>query len=208
MIVSDTTGLLFVHVQKTGGTTVQRWLEEVTPDARPVPGCHRHAGLTTILQAEPSLRDHLVVGFVRNPWSRMHSWHRMVRRWVAQVPDGEPLASLSHFRGNAFARRVARELPDFEDFVLRGTREVPRLRRPQVAYLRAPGRRADLVGRQETLEADLRVLAERCGLPPHAGGRWNADDEPVDYRDAYTPAMRDRVAEVFARDVEAFGYEF
>ena len=35
MIVSDTTGLLSVHVQKTGGTTVQRWLEEVTPDARP-----------------------------------------------------------------------------------------------------------------------------------------------------------------------------
>lgn len=208
MIVSDAAGLLFVHVQKTGGVSVERWLQEVTPDARRVPGCDRHAGLRAILAAEPALADHLVLGVVRNPWTRLLSWHRMVRRWVSWVPDGEPLEAVENFRGNAFARRVARELPDFEDFVMRGTAEIPRLRRPQVAYLEAPGRRADVVARQETLDDDLRALATRCGLPPRTGERWNTDDERVDHRAAYTPAMRDRVGEVFARDVAAFGYEF
>ncbi len=208
MIVSDATGLLFVHVQKTGGSTVENWLKEVTPDARRVPGCHRHAGLRPLLTAEPGLSTHLVLGVVRNPWSRMLSWHRMVRRWVAEVPDGEPLTALAHFRGNVFARRVALELPDFEDFVMRGTLEIPRLGRPQLDYLEAPGRTADVICHQETLDEDLRAVAARCGLPAHTGERWNTDDERVDYRAAYTPAMRDRVGEVFARDVEAFGYDF
>ncbi len=208
MIVSDAAGLLFVHVQKTGGVTVERWLQEVAPDARRVPGCDRHAGLRVILAAEPALSGHLVLGIVRNPWSRLLSWHRMVRRWVSWVPEGQSLETLANFRGNAFAQRVARELPDFEDFVMRGTAEIPRLRRPQLSYLEAPGRRADVVGRQETLDADLRAVAARCGLPARTGERWNADDEQVDYRVAYTPAMRDRVGEIFARDVAAFGYEF
>ncbi len=208
MIVSDSAGLVFVHVQKTGGVTVERWLEEVLPDARRLPGRDRHAGLRTILADEPGLADHLVFGVVRNPWARLLSWHRMVLRWVSWVPVGEPLTAVPNFRGNRFAQRVAQEFPDFEDFVLRGPDVLPRLRRPQVAYLEAPGRRADVVGRQERLDADLDGLADRLGLPRRSGERWNADDERVDHRAAYTPAMRDRVGELFARDVDELGYEF
>ncbi len=208
MLISDSSRLLFVHVQKTGGSTVQRWLEENVDDARGLPRCHRHAGLGPILDEEPDLTAYLVLGFVRNPWSRMLSWHRMIQRWAAAVRPGEPLESVEDFRTNRFARRVARELPDFESFVLRGPAEIPRLRRPQVSYLEAGGRRADLVGRQERLEEDLAPLRERLGFGPLPAERHNADVERVDYRDAYTPRMRDHVGEVFARDVEELGYEF
>ena len=47
-----------------------------------------------------------------------------------------------------------------------------------------------------------------AGLPaPEEVRRTNAG--PVsDHREHYTPAMRDRVAEVAARDIEEFGYTF
>lgn len=208
MIVSDAARLVFVHVQKTGGVSVEHWLREAVPDARRLPGRDRHAGLRTILADEPGLADYFVVGFVRDPWARMHSWHRMVMRWAGWVPEGAPLTAVENFRGNLFAQRVAREFADFEDFVMRGPDRLPRLRRPQLAYLEAPGRRADLVGRQESLAADVETLRQRCDLPAVALTHRNADDERVDHRAAYTPAMRDRVGELFARDVAELGYEF
>lgn len=208
MIISDSARLVFVHVQKTGGTTVQAWLQATLPDARTLRDRHRHAGLRAILEAEPDVGAYLVLGCVRNPWARMLSWHRMVRRWVEAVPEGEQLTVVRDFRGNRFAQRVAREHPDFESFVLDGPDRFPRLRRPQVDYLTAGDRTADVVARTETLDADLDRLAGRLGLAPPPAERHNVDVERVDYRGFYTPAMRDRVGEVFARDCAAFGYTF
>ena len=207
-MISDSASVLFVHVQKTGGSSIDNWLRASLPDVRTLPDRDRHAGLRTILKDEPDLRSYFVFGFVRNPWSRMLSWHRMIRRWVEEVPAGEPLESLRSFQVNPFARRVALELPDFESFVMRGPGEFPRLRRPQIAYLEAPRRRADLIGRQERFEADLEVVRERLGLPAREERRYNADVVDVDYREHYSTAMRERVGELFARDVEEFGYEF
>lgn len=207
-MISDSARLVFVHVQKTGGSSVDNWLRAALPDVRSLPGRDRHAGLRTILRDEPALASYFVFGFVRNPWSRMLSWHRMIRRWVDEVPEGRPLESLRSFEVNPFARRVAVEMPDFEDFVLRGPEEFARLRRPQVGYLRTPRRSADLIGRQESFDADLERVRERLGLPPREEHRYNADVEEVDYRAHYTPRMRDRVGELFARDVAEFGYEF
>ena len=47
---------------------------------------------------------------------------------------GEPLDG----KGNVFWRQAA-SYGDFEEFILRGTEELPRLRRPQIRYLRARG---------------------------------------------------------------------
>jgi hypothetical protein len=92
--------------------------------------------------------------------------------------------------------------------VLEGTRRLPRVRVPQVDYLVAPGRRADFIGRTENLDDDLRRGLALAGLPvPASVERTNAG--PVsDYREHYTPAMRDRVAQVAARDIAEFGYTF
>src|SRR5688500_7273083 len=73
VIVSDSARVLFVHVQKTGGLTVQDLLRQALPDATPVQGLGggRHAGLGAALKVRPELRDFYIFGFVRNPWARM-----------------------------------------------------------------------------------------------------------------------------------------
>ncbi|MEQ4549474.1 sulfotransferase family 2 domain-containing protein [Nocardioides kribbensis] len=88
MVISDSARLLFVHVQKTGGSTIQRALEPALPDARQVKGIDRHAMLGGILRAEPDLTPYWTVGFVRNPWARMLSWFRMVERFRDTERDG------------------------------------------------------------------------------------------------------------------------
>ena len=202
MIISDEHRFVFVHVQKTGGVTISRLLKEQLDDnVRQVAG--RHAPLGKILKADPSLADYWVFGFVRNPWDRMVSWWAMISSWRAWVErKGYDPAE----RGNPFWHRAS-EYGDFETFVLRGPDDNIRLRRPQVDYLRGGGREADFIGRTENLAEDTERALARFGLSAAGIGHHNASRR-TSYRDYYTPASRKRVAEVFAKDIERFGYEF
>jgi hypothetical protein len=110
-------------------------------------------------------------------------------------------------RANRFWAGVLSELPDFEDFVMRGPDMFERLRTPQVHYLTADGRQVDFIGRTESLEDDLAQVFSRLGRATPPLPHENVGSSG-DYRTHYTPAMRRRVAEVFADDIDAFGYEF
>ena len=147
MIVSDSARVLFVHVQKTGGLTVQDLLRQALPDAAPVQGLGggRHARLGAALKVRPELRDYFIFGFVRNPWARMWSWYSMVQRRRDAVESGNEFIAEKLGR-NPFWAKVMADYSDFETFVLQGSEEVKRLRTPQVRYLRGQGRKADFIG--------------------------------------------------------------
>ncbi len=204
--------MLFVHVQKTGGSTVEALLLRDLPGAERVSGLPggRHSTLRQVVAAHPEVRDYWSFGFVRNPWARLYSWHAMVLRRgeVAEAGRGRMAERVdrSRFWGPVLAR-----YPDFESFVMEAPAEFGRLRRAQVDYLRTrrpQEHRVDLIGRTETLDDDVRRVLVHLGLPvPASVPRTNAGP-PTGYRDHYTPAMRDRVAELFSADVEEFGYEF
>lgn len=207
MVISDAHRLLFVHVQKTGGSTIDNRFAEVFDDARTLTGLDRHATLTQILEAEPGLSAYWTVGFVRNPWARLLSWWRMVERLQERAAAGNE-GSARHLANNAFLKGVAEECPDFETFVMKGPERWRRLRTPQVRYLTSPTRRADLIGRQETLEADLRAVFARLDLPWEPLTSTNVDHHRPDYRDLYTDPMRRQVETIYAKDVAAFDYAF
>ncbi len=156
VIVSSAQRLLFVHVQKTGGLSTDTLLESLLPDAKRVQGLPgtRHAKLRAALRAHPEYADYFIFGFVRNPWARLLSWHAMVLRRTSSAQDGNEFIA-ARLEANSFWRKVGEEYADFEEFVLRGTREIPRLGTPQVDWLRAPGREADFIGRTESFDADL-----------------------------------------------------
>ena len=201
--------MLFVHVQKTGGLTVEQMLREALPDASPVRGLGggRHARLGVALREHPELADHFVFGFVRNPWARLWSWYSMVQRRRETAEAGNEYVA-EKLETNHFWSTVINEIPDFEAFVMRGPEKIKRLRTPQLHFLRTDDRQADLIGRTETLDTDIRAVFDRLGLPaPEAAPHHNAGP-PDDYRQHYTPRMRDQVATVYADDLAAFGYEF
>jgi hypothetical protein len=209
MIVSHEARALFVHVQKTGGSTLQTVLLERLPGAESVTGLPgaKHAHLGAALDAHPELAAYWTFGFVRNPWARLWSWWSMIERRRAQRDEGHAWA-VRRVANNPFWSGVIEELPDFEAFVMVGPERFARLRAPQLAYLQAGDRRADLIGRTESFTADLARVCERLGVePPPEDTRRNAGPSSS-YREHYTPAMRDQVARLYRPDLDEFGYEF
>jgi hypothetical protein len=99
-------------------------------------------------------------------------------------------------------------MPDFDTFIAKAPEEWPAFRRPQVRWLTSPTRRADFVGRTETLTADLRAVFARFELPLPGELPTANTSSHTDYHDYYTSTTRDRVGEIFAADIAAFGYEF
>ncbi|MBS41990.1 MAG: hypothetical protein CMH83_02190 [Nocardioides sp.] len=201
MIISDSHRMLFVHVQKTGGVTMTNLIKSQVDDVRS--NQKRHAPLRRILKKEPALTHYWIFGYVRNPWDRMVSWWSMIENW-RDWSDRKGIETSE--RWNPFWRG-SMEYDSFSDFVLRGTDDFPRLRRPQIDYLTAPGRRADFIGRTENLTADSRFALEHFGLSTEGLGHDNKSKREG-YREYYDDATRKRVADVFAKDVTEFGYEF
>lgn len=209
MIVSPSKRVLFVHVQKTGGMTVEKVLRAALPDAASVSGLpgSKHARLRAALREHPDYRDYWTFGFVRNPWARMWSWYSMIERRRGAAESGNEWID-QRIRRNSFWREVLAEIPDFEAFVMKGPDRFPRLKVPQVTYLRAKDRTADFIGRTESFDADLATACEHIGIPtPGSVPRRNAGPGG-DWRAQYTPAMRQRVADLYALDLRTFGYEF
>lgn len=200
--------MLFIHIPKTGGASVEQVLRESLPDARTI-GRERHPRLRRALQQAPEAADYWTFGFVRNPWARMWSWWSMIDRWNHRLgpASGKPQTETDGTRaGNRLWHAVA-AYRDFEEFVLRGTEEIPRLAMTQRSFLRTADRSADFVGRTERLADDLAVVQRRLGLPVIEPPRRNSWSKGR-WQDAYTPASRARIAQVYAEDVETFGYGF
>ena len=209
MRVSDQYRLLFVHVQKTGGNTVRGMLNDALPDPRNPRGeLPKHAHLGGILKAEPGLADYYVFGFVRNPWSRLVSWWSMIQDAKVNAEAGNQ-GAVERLRTNRFMRVVATSYDTFDEFVLRGPDDLPRVGTPQLRYLTTPRRKADFIGRTESLVADVGSVFAHLRLPDvEQVPRANASTPRGPYQDFYTEATRRRVADLYAEDVAAFGYTF
>lgn len=207
----------FIHVQKTGGSSVDRLLRSLVPGV--VPYDPRHMGARLARRRLEDWEEYFRFAFVRNPWDRLVSWYSMIEG-ARRAHEGRPLPErrrrrlennplLSHAVG------VLDEDPTFEAFVRRCTEEfrhkgaVYSFARNQADYLTSGNGSllVDFVGRFERLEADAAVAFAEIGLGepklPHANRRKRDH-----YSGFYTPELRAVVADRFAKDIERFGYAF
>ncbi len=217
MLISDAKKVLFVHVPKTGGVSVEVAFKNACPDARTKgpevkPPLGRHAPLGRIVKAEPQTADYWAFGFVRNPWARMVSWYSMIVAWDRKhgPSSGKPQDTrIGTMRDGNDMWRAAAAYRDFEEFVLRGTDELPRLGRAQISYLRAPklGKEVDFIGRTENFAEDLQEVQRHLGAEPTPPPHRNKSRHGT-YHDYYNDATQAKVAEVYAEDIELFGYTY
>lgn len=209
MRVSDSGRVLFVHVPKAAGSTIDLMFDDEVDDARRVDGCQRHAMFAKLLRAEEGLTDYWSFGFVRNPWSRMVSWWSMVNGVWGKVDAGVPKAVKKIEKYPKAWLPEGEFKDDFDRFVLEGTEKIAKVGRPQSKTLsRRDGSMVDFVGRVENFDHDYNLVRERLGLTPIETAPQRNKSTHGDYRDYYNDETRKKVAEVFARDIDAFGYTF
>ncbi len=214
MIISRGRRYIFVHIPKTGGTSMALALEARamkddlmlgdTPKAqkrrRRVKGARargrlwKHSTLTDIdgLISAAEARDFFTFTLVRNPWDRVVSYYHWLRAQSFDHP----------------AVRAAQQL-DFADFLHDRQVAASLARHPYASYMRdADGVEcADLYIRLEHLAADIAPLEAHLGFTldiPHV----NRSARSGDYRTAYDPESRDLVGHLCAEDIARFGYSF
>ena len=214
MILSRGRSYLFIHIPKTGGTSMALALEARamkddimlgdTPKARRrrrrLAGVQaagrlwKHATIADLdgLVAAEELPRLFCFTMVRNPWDRVVSYYHWLR---AQRFDHPSV-------------RLARAAP-FERFLEDAGTQASLARWPAGRYMRAADgtERVDAWIRLEHLSRDLAPLEAHLGFAlalPHA----NRSDREAGYRAAYTPALRDIVARCCREDIERFGYDF
>lgn len=209
MRVSDVNRVLFVHVPKTGGSTIDLIFDQEVEDARKVQRAKRHFTYGELLELEPSLTHYWSCGFVRNPWARMVSWWAMTVDMFDRAERGQEPARTKVEKLRGIWGPLGQYREDFPTFVLEGTQHVERLRVPQLHRLEANGRgRVDFVGKVENFVHDVNVVREKLGLAPVEGLPRRNSSTHGHYSDYYDDRTRERVAELYAMDIEAFGYTF
>ena len=216
MLLSYRYNFLFVHIAKTGGTSVRAALEPLRwrdPWYYPQWLCSRLSHLSghrlgtkfprhaKIIAAKEMLPkeyfDRLYkFAFVRNPWDLQVSSYHHLRRERPRLLEG--IADFSTF--------VRRKLDPERPYQYHLDTSIER----QSDYLVDLSGRivADFVGHYERLQEDFDLICEQIGVGrrrlPH---RRKATDRE-DYRRYYDDETADLVAEYFRRDIENFGYAF
>lgn len=216
MLISKKYGFLFVHIAKTGGTSIRtaltplmrrdpsRWLQSVCSRISGLTGHRlgvkfpRHAKAIAAREMLPGdyFRGLFKFAFVRNPWDLQVSSYHHIRRERPHL-----MAGIEDFPG--FIRwKLDPERP--YQFHVDTSIQL------QWDYLRDLNGDplVDFVGRYENLEADFAEVCRRIGTPglrlPH---RRKATDR-ADYRSYYDAETTEAVARYFQKDIEAGGYTF
>ncbi|QFT57417.1 Sulfotransferase family protein [Sulfitobacter sp. THAF37] len=214
MIISRGRSYIFVHIPKTGGTSLALALEDRamkddmmlgdTPKAarrrkrlKDAPSAGRlwkHSTLADIdgLVSPAEIAGMFTFTLVRNPWDRVLSYYR----WLRGQTFDHPAVTL------ALAR-------DFAGFLSDRTTQDSLRHWPASRYMRdATGaERCSAYIRLEHFAADAAPLWDHLGFRldlPHVNASACAG---VD-RGVYTPALRDIVARCCADDIGRFGYSF
>lgn len=214
MIISTGRRYVFVHMPKTGGTSLALALEQRamkddillgdTPKAikrrRRAKSLNaqgrlwKHSTLADIdgVLSTQAIEGMFVFTLVRNPWDRIVSYYHWLRAQSFDHPD--------------VAR--AQEL-DFAGFVLHPATLRTFYHNPARTYVTMSNgiEKCDAFIRLECFRDDAQCLVDHLGFEltlPHL----NRSDRDRDYCQYYVAKTREAVARAFAEDIRRFGYRF
>lgn len=199
---------IFVHIPRTGGTSIENvmwpgerseaelWMGFVSPfhNKYQTGGLqHLFARHIRLEVGEQVFQDYFKFAIVRNPWDRLVSQfcyldRRPDLRDFMGVPEGMPFAQYVEQAATSGHVQIT---PQY-DFIYDETGD------PLVDY----------IGRFETLQHDAATVFERIGLEDVSLPVANTSSRHRDYRSYYDGATRSRVEELYAKDIERFGYRF
>ena len=207
MIISKSHNFIFVHIPKTGGSSIHavlnqyRWkaplpvraawrfgLRKYRPFYYGIPG---HAKALEIREMLPSeiFDTFFRFAFVRNPWALQVSMYHFILQ--SSHRDTKVVSSKSGFREYVHWLRDKPEYDLQSDFVTDENGELL----------------VDYIGRLETIQEDFTSICDAIGvskiylpvknISSHAGYKKYYDDETIEI-----------IGNMYARDIERFGYIF
>ncbi|MBY6155324.1 sulfotransferase family protein [Vannielia litorea] len=215
MILSRGRGYLFIHIPKTGGTSMALALEARamaddvmlgdTPkalkrrrrvkDVQTAGRLWKHSRLVDLpgLVEEEEMKRFFVFTLVRNPWARMVSYYH----WLRAQSFDHPAVTLAQQLG-------------FDEFVAHRHTQASLGAADYGSYVRLPSgaEHCQLFIRLEHLEQDIAPLEAHLGFALTPLPHVNRSAREADWRGVYSKQSKADVARIAARDIARFGYRF
>ena len=214
MLVSHKAKFIYLKTFKTAGTSVEQALESACrPFGSPADGSyyngpegivaerggrregnpyrsHADARLVRHQLGKPIWNSYTKVAAVRDPYEKAVSmfWHQHTRHGLIPEP-GEPLSAIAAF----------------QDWICGGARlprDIFRVSIKGEVFL-------DFAIRHERIETDLAAFCGQVGIPVAPLRRFHGElrQLDLDHRAYYNSATAERVADHYALDFQAFGYD-
>ncbi len=205
MIISESKKLIFVHVQKTAGTSFSQILEpfalmpnagrwnKIASDIGLVKDWRKfyfrkHASLSKAEKILPTeiYQNYFKCAFVRNPWGRLVSWYS----YVQSTPSHSDCRPGESF--NDFAMRFISKPGRAQCWMLENAQGELGL---------------DFIGRFERLHEDIEHICKMVSIPFTALPHNNKIGEK-DFRTFYDERLALAVRSAWQVEIDYFGYTF
>lgn len=214
MIICHKFKFVFVHIPKTGGTSISNALRPLLGrrDDYEILRAPKHFTAAQIRQryftSDLEWSSYLSFAFMRNPWDRIYSDYCFCKRMAKEMRN-ERDPELQNW-----VKRIRQSTAgSFEQFV--HAEYLMRNRGTYQEYCMDESDRDLLtfVGRFEHLQADWERVCNASGIPPRTLPEMNrahrrTNDEPTLYRDAYSTKLRELVGRTFQDDIKRFDFRF
>ncbi|KXI30820.1 sulfotransferase family 2 domain-containing protein [Paraglaciecola hydrolytica] len=217
MLLSHRYNFLYIHIAKTGGTSMRaalnklRWTDPMYYLMFP---CHkisqlsghktasklpRHAGVIAAKEMLPAaVFDNLFkFAFVRNPWDLQVSSYHHIQKEAPHLLSGiNNFSEFIHYKLDA-------NRPAIFHFDISTKRQTDHLVDLDGKIV------VDFIGRYENLSEDFIQVQQRLNLKqltmPH---KRKAPKRDADYRQYYSDETAEKVARYFAKDIRLLNYAF
>lgn len=198
MIVSHQHKFIFIHIQKTAGSSISKYLKEHSRCEET--GKHWNAIMIKNFLGDKIWNEYFKFSFVRDPFDRLVSWYNMIDS------TGEDI--------NGFFKYIHANADSFADFIEKCDQTVyeddgiKSVRIPQFDYLSdEKGMLAmDFVGKFENLENDFKFVCEKTGLSYEGLIKINDYAHPA-YESYYDEDLLIKTEKIVKKDMEKFGYQ-
>lgn len=189
---------LFIHIPKAAGISVNRSL------FGNLGGGHKSLRWYMDRYPKSTIDKFYKFTFVRNPWDRLFSAYNFLKKGGINLMDEE-------FRDN-----VLINFTDFNDFVMNWVNHENIYSYthfiPQFEYLtNEQGQISmDYIGRFENIENDLDIILKNSKIPNHKELMVMNKTfiKSLDYKDHYSTEAKEKIYQIYKKDIELFKYTF
>lgn len=184
---------IFIHITKTAGTSVAKSLFNYLP-------YHYTAIDYRVIYGKQKFNKYYKFAFVRNPWDRLYSAYRYLKSGGWNDND------------KAWAEANLANFDNFTDFIenwlTHGNIKKHLHFMPQHHFICDPKGQllVDYLAYFETINDDFNKIAQHLGINAKIG-HHNANPAES-YLHVYNDKTQAIVADVYARDIALFGYQF
>lgn len=195
-------GVLYIHIPKTGGSSITEWMIKNTPVSKHFK--MNHPNITMLRDACGDVDYSFTV--VRNPWARavsFYTYHK--RRFETGMSTVDGYTSFPSF-GDFVFKYIDEDINN-KNYTVNGqvidSNYWFRMSTPQADWIDSS---VDAILRTESLSDDFKIIQDMFGCSVPLGVVRQSSTE--DYRTYYTTSTKDTIASHYQKDIDLFKYTF